>query len=73
MSLQLNHAIEGKTEMFENVNVEWNLFQDDHLYDNADFSDDDLDSVHVSSHSSLTSNVNWLSLHELYKDISEVD
>ena len=33
--------------MFENVNIDWNLIQDDHLYDNVDYSDDDLDSIQV--------------------------
>ena len=36
------HAVSGKTELFENVNIEWNLISDEHLYE-FDYSDDDLD------------------------------
>lgn len=41
---QLQHAMEGKTSLFENVNIDW-LFMDD---DYADFSDDELEPVGVS-------------------------
>ena len=36
------HAVSGKTELFENVNIDWNLISDEHLYE-LDYSDDDLD------------------------------
>jgi len=39
--LQLQHAVDGKTSLFENVNIDWLLIQDDYV----DFSDDDLDTV----------------------------
>lgn len=39
--LQLQHAAEGKTSLFENVNIDWLLIQDDYV----DFSDDDLEAV----------------------------
>ena len=38
---QLQHALEGKTSLFENVNIDWLLISDDYI----DFSDDDLESV----------------------------
>lgn len=45
---QLNHAIAGKNELFENVNIDWDLIHDEHLYDIYDYSDDDLDGSSVS-------------------------
>ena len=36
------HAVSGKTELFENVNIDWNLISEEHLYE-LDYSDDDLD------------------------------
>ena len=39
--------MKGKSELFENVNIDWNLIHDDHLYDTVDYSDDDLDTVQV--------------------------
>ena len=39
---QLTHAVAGKTELFENVNIDWNLISDEHVYE-LDYSDDDLD------------------------------
>ena len=44
---QLNHAVSGKTELFENVNIDWNLISDDRIYDTVDYSDDDLDGIQV--------------------------
>ncbi|KAF6018038.1 hypothetical protein EB796_023651 [Bugula neritina] len=35
----LQHALDGKTSLFENVNIDWLLIQDDYV----DFSDDDLE------------------------------
>ena len=37
----------GKTELFENVNIDWNLISDDRIYDTVDYSDDDLDGIQV--------------------------
>ena len=36
------HAVSGKTELFENVNIDWNLISEEHIYE-LDYSDDDLD------------------------------
>ena len=44
----MKHALAGKTELFNNVNIDWELINDDHLYDDLDNSDDDLDRCHVS-------------------------
>ena len=35
--------LSGKTELCDNVNIDWDLVPDDRLYDNFDYSDDDLD------------------------------
>ncbi|XP_064651827.1 arf-GAP with SH3 domain, ANK repeat and PH domain-containing protein 2-like isoform X4 [Lineus longissimus] len=45
----LKHAINHKTDMFHHVNIDWDLIQEDHIYDpvdgldGVDFSDDELD------------------------------
>ncbi len=39
----MNHVLSGKTELCDNVNIDWDLVPDDRLYDNFDYSDDDLD------------------------------
>ena len=41
--VQLNHVLSGKTELCDNVNIDWDLVSDDRFYDNFDYSDDDLD------------------------------
>lgn len=37
----LQHAMDGKTSLFENVNIDWLFMQDDYI----DFSDDELEPV----------------------------
>ena len=37
--------LSGKTELCDNVNIDWDLVSDDRFYDNYDYSDDDLDSA----------------------------
>jgi len=53
--LQLQHAVDGKTSLFENVNIDWLLIQDDYV----DFSDDDLDTVSAINQSD--SKFSWCS------------
>nr|XP_034329435.1 arf-GAP with SH3 domain, ANK repeat and PH domain-containing protein 2 isoform X3 [Crassostrea gigas] len=40
----LNAALTGRKDLFENVNIDWELIADDHEHD-VDFSDDDLEYV----------------------------
>lgn len=42
--------MEGKTSLFENVNIDWLLISDDYV----DFSDDDLESVSFTHLNSFT-------------------
>ncbi|KAL5013645.1 hypothetical protein ScPMuIL_007915, partial [Solemya velum] len=42
----LNGAMSGKKDLFEHVNIDWDLITEDHLYaDQFDYSDDDLEST----------------------------
>lgn len=40
----LNAALTGRKDLFENVNIDWDLIADDHEHD-VDFSDDDLENT----------------------------
>lgn len=40
----LNAALTGRKDLFENVNIDWELIADDHEHD-VDFSDDDLENT----------------------------
>ena len=39
----LNHALEGKSEMFEQVNIDWGFMLEEYVHDGLDYSDDELD------------------------------
>ena len=41
-SMQMKHALQGKTELFQNVVVDWMWIGDDQSFDDVDFSDDDI-------------------------------
>ena len=38
----MKHALQGKTELFQNVVVDWMWMGDDQSFDDVDFSDDDI-------------------------------
>ncbi|XP_074657096.1 arf-GAP with SH3 domain, ANK repeat and PH domain-containing protein 1-like isoform X2 [Tubulanus polymorphus] len=39
----LKHASEKRTAIFNHVNIDWNLIEEDHIYDPVDMSDEELD------------------------------